>query len=375
MTVSKAGTEALAATVTVNTCTRTDRDWLEDVREKSAEREDFQEMVGEARVELEESAAVGRVYVVMGEPSKILNAHEATTLDMVILLWRAQEETRNEILPDGIAVPEARSTEDLKRIVETWLQYGELSIVSKRQTALHYAYGKRDRNEVEPPWMVTITMSDAKVGPGSRSCSSFGKLVGQLVLGFEKRDAPMYIQRRMQKPPRPWCTGGRKKAATSGRGRSMPAEPWRRQQEDRTDGDSRRPDQTRDSRWTGQWNGSRGQGSGKRAGQGNYARAVMQPTQKKEKVTPTEEATFKSMLEKATDRFRGNPSGIAAITERTIAAMGLKPDRNEVLAVTANILAYRKATSNSKGKHKRRLPTEEMSVAVRECLQQYSSAM
>jgi hypothetical protein len=88
-----------------------------------------------------------------------------------------------------------------------------------------------------------------------------------------------------------------------------------------------------------------------------------------------EEATFKSMLEKATDRFRGNPSGIAAITERTIAAMGLKPDRNEVLAVTANILAYRKATSNSKGKHKRRLPTEEMSVAVRECLQQYSSAM
>jgi hypothetical protein len=94
----------------------------------------------------------------------------------------------------------------------------------------------------------------------------------------------------------------------------------------------------------------------------------------KEKVTPTEEATFKTMLERATDRYRGNPSGIAAITERTIAAMGLKPDRNEVLAVTANILAYRKATSNSKGKHKRRLPTEEMSVAVRDCLQQYSSA-
>ena len=154
----------------------------------------------------------------------------------------------------------------------------------------------------------------------------------------------------------------------------MPAEQWRRQQEDRTDGDSRRPDQTRDSRRTGQWNGSRGQGSGTRAGQGNYARAVMQPEQKKEKVTPTEEATFKTMLERATDRYRGNPSGIAAITERTIAAMGLKPDRNEVLAVTANILAYRKASSNSKGKHKRRLPTEEVSVAVRECLQQYSSA-
>ena len=31
-------------------------------------------------------------------------------------MWRAQEETRNEILPDGIAVPEASSTEDLKSI-------------------------------------------------------------------------------------------------------------------------------------------------------------------------------------------------------------------------------------------------------------------
>ena len=209
MTVSKAGTEALAAEVTVNTCARTDRDWLEDVREKSAEREDFQEMVGEARkAELAENAAVGRVYVVMGEPRKIINAHEASTLGMDILLWRAQETTRKEILPDDIAEPEKRTLKDLKRIVETWLQYGELSIVSKRQTALHFAYGKRARTDVEPPWMVTMTMSDAKVeGKGS----SFGKLVGQLVLGFEKRDAPMHIQRRMQKAPRPWSTGGRKK--------------------------------------------------------------------------------------------------------------------------------------------------------------------
>jgi hypothetical protein len=68
----------------------------------------------------------------MGEPSKILNAHEASTLGMDILLWRAQEETRKEVLPDDIAVPEARTANDLKRAVETWLQYGELSIVSKR---------------------------------------------------------------------------------------------------------------------------------------------------------------------------------------------------------------------------------------------------
>ena len=84
------------------------------------------------------------------------------------------------------------------------------------------------------------------------------------------------------------------------------------------------------------------QGSRTRAGEGHYARAVIQPAQKKEKATPTEEVTFKAVLEKATDRHRGNPSGIATITERTIAAMGLQPDRTEVLAVTANILVYRK---------------------------------
>jgi hypothetical protein len=41
-------------------------DWLEDVREKSAEREEFQELVIDARkVELVENAAVGRAYVVL----------------------------------------------------------------------------------------------------------------------------------------------------------------------------------------------------------------------------------------------------------------------------------------------------------------------
>ena len=95
MTVSKAGTEALAAVVTVNKCIYTDRDWLEDVREKSAEREEFQELVGDARkVDLAENAAVGRVYVVMGEPSKILNAHEASTLGMDILLWSERRKRR-----------------------------------------------------------------------------------------------------------------------------------------------------------------------------------------------------------------------------------------------------------------------------------------
>jgi hypothetical protein len=62
------------------------------------------------------------------------------------------------------------------------------------------------------------------------------------------------------------------------------------------------------------------------------------------------------------------------MTEKAIVAMGLQPDRNEVLAVTAKILAHCKATNHGKGKHKRRFQNEEMSAAVRDCLKQCSNA-
>jgi hypothetical protein len=88
MTVSKAGTEAPTAAVTANQCIYTDKDWLDDVREKSACREDFAEVVGAARsAELAENAGAGRVYVVMGEPKSVRNAHEARVLGKDILLW------------------------------------------------------------------------------------------------------------------------------------------------------------------------------------------------------------------------------------------------------------------------------------------------
>ena len=83
---------------------------------------------------------------------------------------------------------------------------------------------------------------------------------------------------------------------------------------------------------------SGGDNGGGRSSTGS-ARAVMEPAPKKAKVQ-NEEDTFREMLVKATDRYRGNPSGIAAMTERAIVAMGVQPDRSEVLAVTAKILAY-----------------------------------
>jgi hypothetical protein len=93
----------------------------------------------------------------------------------------------------------------------------------------------------------------------------------------------------------------------------------------------------------------------------------MEPAQKKARDTTKEEGTFRAMLVQATGRYRyrGNPSGTAAMMEKAIVAMGLQPDRNEVLAVTAKILAYRTA-NHGKYKHKRMFQNEEMSAAVRD---------
>jgi hypothetical protein len=142
----------------------------------------------------------------MGAPNAVRNGFEARVLGMDVLLWRAQEETRTEILPEGMVAPTARTAADLNTIVDSWLLFGELSVVAKRQTANYVgANGKRDRTDREHPWMVTMTLSDAEV---KGKVSSFGKKVGQLVLGFEKRDAPLHLPRQMQKPPRPWSVTG-----------------------------------------------------------------------------------------------------------------------------------------------------------------------
>jgi hypothetical protein len=298
MTVSKAGTEALAAVVTANQCIYTEECWMEKMRETSEDREEFEQEVSIARAaELAEDAGAGRVYVVMGEPKAVRNAFKAR-----ILLWRARDETRKEILPDGTAAPTERTAKDLNTIVGSWLQHGELSIIAKRQSANNVAYGKRVRTDRVHPWVVTMTLSDAKADGRPWS---FGKKVGQMVLGFEKRDAPLHLQRRMQKPPRPWQATGEKNSGSSSRGgySTKPYQPW----------DPKGPYTAPSSSWSGNnqtgggswsnWGGSgwdnssRMQGNssgydgGGRSSTGN-ARSVMEPASKKTK-GPSEEDTLR----------------------------------------------------------------------------------
>jgi hypothetical protein len=80
-------------------------------------------------------------------------------------------------------------------------QHGELSIVARRQKARTFdKWKKHDRTEQEPPWMATLALSDASMPRGGK----LGKLVGATALGFEMRDVPHHIKRKMQGHIRRW---------------------------------------------------------------------------------------------------------------------------------------------------------------------------
>jgi hypothetical protein len=153
MAVSKGETEALAAAVAVIQCINTGECWKEKMRDMGVEREELGHEVGIARSdELTGTTGAGRVYVVMGAPNAVRNAVEARVLGTDMLPWRAaRDETRKEILPEGMAAPTAGAAADLREVVGSWLQLGGLSSIAKRQTANHVAYGKRVRSDKERP--------------------------------------------------------------------------------------------------------------------------------------------------------------------------------------------------------------------------------
>jgi hypothetical protein len=64
--------------------------------------------------------------------------------------------------------------------------------------------------------MAVIALSSEMVITGKR----LGKPVGQEVLSFQRRDAPLEIQNRMHQQIRPWRIGKRDRGQSSGSGRS-----------------------------------------------------------------------------------------------------------------------------------------------------------
>jgi hypothetical protein len=112
-----------------------------------------------------------------------------------MLTWLAKECVIFRLLPGGMGHPKDRTEEHVQAIVDHWLEHGELSIVGKRtvaQSRKNYTH-QRDRDERDHPWMVVITLSSEMVITGKQ----LGKTVGQEVLSFQGRDAPLEIQNRM----------------------------------------------------------------------------------------------------------------------------------------------------------------------------------
>jgi hypothetical protein len=89
--------------------------------------------------------------------------------------------------------------------------------VAQSRNSYAYTYTQqRDRDERDHPWMVVIMLSSEMMITGKR----LGKTVGQEVLSFQRKDAPLEIQNRMHQQIRARRIGKRDRDQSSGSGRS-----------------------------------------------------------------------------------------------------------------------------------------------------------
>jgi hypothetical protein len=175
MPMSSATTKALAAAAMVvpcmkegENCFEDENEWKNTMEDHTAADQDRQELVHEARdKELAQATVEGRVYVVALGANMIKSAEQARTFGKTLLLWCAQRSTLKNILPEGMVAPGCRTPEQLQDILESWVEHGELSIVARRQKARYQdKYRRTDRAEQNPPWVVTMTLSNASTPTG-----------------------------------------------------------------------------------------------------------------------------------------------------------------------------------------------------------------
>jgi hypothetical protein len=172
---------------------------VQNARDTSIEHRDRQYYASNARAEeLAAAATAGRVYVVMGTANAVRNATEA----------RASGEHMKQLIRRFCLQTQLHRRRAPRR---TWGKYWTfgLSLVSSaplpivpkgrlRTTRASIRQARQDRERA------TVDGHDDTVGGhDGRRQGSFGKKIGQTILGFEKRDAPLHLQRRMSTPPRP----------------------------------------------------------------------------------------------------------------------------------------------------------------------------
>jgi hypothetical protein len=173
-------------------------EWKDEMHEWTWAHKERMELVHQARVvETDEAAREGGVFVAACTPRLVKTTHQARMVGKDMLMWLAKECVISRLRPKGMVpgyYPRFRTEEHVQTIVDHWLEHGELSTVGKRTVAQgrNNHTQQRDRDERDHPWMAVITMSSEMMTTGKR----LGKAVGQEMLSFQRRDAPLEIQTR-----------------------------------------------------------------------------------------------------------------------------------------------------------------------------------
>jgi hypothetical protein len=273
------------------------------------------------------------------------------------LAWLAKESKIEKLLPEGMVKPEKRTEEHVTMVVDHWLEHGELSIVAKRVKTYQRNRFTQQRDRAEPggPWVVTMTMSNAMMSSGKRLGIN---VVGQEVLGFERRNAPLEIQSRMKQQIQAWRIGKRTAerdqsggGGSSSRGSTNTAS---------TGGSAERvlqPERKRSAAWglepVGGW--------------------TLDQTKRWEEEQEASEAAAAAMEERVNKAVTGFQKDPEALSKKTgaIKKMGVKPDHKLVEKLVAQVVAYRQESWEVKSSEI--LHDKGVSMAVRKMVEEHEA--
>jgi hypothetical protein len=148
--------------------------------------------------------------VVACTPRLVTSAIQAKHLGKDVLMWLGKECSNEKLLPGGMVKPEEQTDEHVLAVLEHWLEHGDRSSIDpkniKAQQRNRYTQ-QRERGERDYPWMVKMPLSSALMPSGK----VLGKAVGQEVLSFQRRDAPLEISSLMNQQVRAWHSGKRER--------------------------------------------------------------------------------------------------------------------------------------------------------------------
>jgi hypothetical protein len=103
------------------------------------------------------------------------------------------------------------------------LEYGDLSTFPKKRTAQQHNRHtqQRERGERENPWLVALMLSSEAMNSGK----VLGKAMGQEVLSFQRRGAPLEMSSRMHQQVQVWHSGKRDRDQSGGGPSGWQAQP------------------------------------------------------------------------------------------------------------------------------------------------------